>query len=97
MFTQLLEDLLYNFDMTLIQVLSINKNIIQIYNNKNTELFSNNLGNVILKTSKYIEKPKRYDLVFEISIPSLKGSFLFIAFLDSYSMINTIGKMFSLA
>lgn len=40
MLSKQLENLLYYVKVALAQVLNINKNVIQVYNNKNVKLFS---------------------------------------------------------
>lgn len=69
------------------KVFTINQNIIQICNNKNMKLFSYNSVNIILKRNLNIKKTKKYKLILEITILSLKNHFLFINFLDLYFII----------
>lgn len=51
-------------------------------------LLGKNLSDIILRSNKYIRELKKYDLVLEIIVPDLKGNFPFIAFSNSYLMIN---------
>lgn len=43
----------------------------------------------VLKTGRSIKKSEKYDLILNIAILSKKSNLLFIAFLNSHSMIDT--------
>lgn len=73
--------------MTISVIISIDKNIIQIYNTKNIKLLSKYLVNISLKACRYIYQSKKYYLVLEMAISSLKYYLLFIIFANSYLMI----------
>ena len=74
--------------MGLIQIFNINKNIIQIYNNQNIELFYQDSINIALKTNQYILQPKYYHLVFKTAILNFKSYFLFSILIDFYLIID---------
>ena len=73
-------------------ILSINKNIVQVYNNKNVELFRQDFVYITLENGRYISQFKKNYLVFEAAIANLENYFLFIAFSNFHPMIN-IGKI----
>lgn len=60
---------------------SIDRNVIQIQNNKNVKLLNNNL--IALKTRQQIRKSKKHNLIFKRAVSSSKSGFLFIDFLNS--------------
>ena len=74
--------------MVLALVLSINEDIIQIYNNINIEIFGQDLIDVSLKAGRNIQKAKKYYLILKVAITSLKGRFLLIAFFYSYLVVS---------
>lgn len=67
-------------------IFSINKNIIQIYDNKNVKLFCLNLIDIALKYSWCICQSKKYYLVFKLTIISPKDHFLFIDYLNFHQI-----------
>lgn len=67
----------------------MNQDIIQLYHHKDVKLFGKDLIDISLKAGQDIRQPKRYYLVFEVPISSLKDGFLFINFLNSYLIVNT--------
>ena len=60
--------------------------------NKDIQLFSQNLINVSLEYSQSIRKAIRHNLVFEIAILDLESGFPLITFTNPHSMIG-IGKI----
>ena len=82
----------YGLNVRLSRVLSVDQYVIQIYNKKNIQLFSQNLVNVSLEGGRSIRKAKKHDLIFEITIPSLECRLPFIAFTNPYTIID-IGKI----
>ena len=90
-FLELVQNLAYGLNVQLVQIFSIDQYIIQVYNNNNIQLFSQNLMNVFLKSSQSMKKAKKHDLIFEMFISDLKSCFLFIIFPNSYPIIG-IGK-----
>lgn len=73
-------------------MLSINENVIQVYNDKNIELFHQNLVDIAVKNCWYISQAKRYYLVLEMVITDLENRLLFMTFLDSHLIIS-IGEI----
>lgn len=49
----------------------MNKNVIQVYNDKNFEFHYQNLDNIVLKAYQSIVKFERYHLILKVSIPNL--------------------------
>lgn len=70
--------------MTISFIIRVEEDIVKLYNDKNVELFGKNLTNVFLKAFQYSHQPKKYHLVFEVTISSLEYSLLFILFANSY-------------
>ena len=60
----------YDLNVRLSRILNIDQYVIQIYNNKNIKLFSQNLVDVSLEGGRSIREAKKYDLIFEITISS---------------------------
>lgn len=79
---------MHNLNVLLIKILDIYQNIVQIYNNKNVQLFSKNLVVLSLKASWCVKKSEKYFLVLKIAISGLKNTFLFIIFSISHLMID---------
>lgn len=76
--------------MRLSSNLSINKDIIKIYYNRNIKLLHKNLIDIILKASWNVRSAKKYKLVSEITVSNINDSLLFIIFSNSHLIICTI-------
>lgn len=59
-------------------IISIDKDIVQIKNNKNIKFPRKDLINVSLKACQCIYQPKKHYLIFKIVVPSLKSHLLFV-------------------
>ena len=68
-------------------IISIDKDIVQIKNDKNIKFFGKGLINVFLKVCQYIYQPKKYYLIFKIVVPSLISHLLFVTFANSYLIV----------
>lgn len=68
-------------------IISIDENIIQIYNYQNIKFFNENLVNILQEACKNICRSKRQQLVFVIAISSLEHHLLFAYFANSYPII----------
>lgn len=79
--------------------LSIDKNVIKIYNKKNIKLLLQDLIAVALKYNGYISQAKKHYLVLEVTITGSEGCLSFITFLDHYPMVGIsyikLGRMLS--
>ncbi len=69
-------------------VLGVDEDIIEVYFDKNVELFCQDLVDITLKRGRRVGQSKRHDLIFEITIAGLEGRLPFVAFPDPYSMIG---------
>ena len=74
--------------MWLAWILGIDQYVIQVYNNKDIQLFSQNLVNVSLEGSRSIRKAKRHNLVFEVSVSGPENCLPFITFTNSHPIIG---------
>ena len=92
MFPKLVKDLAYSIYLLLVYLLSINKDFVQTYNNKNVKLFSKNLIDVTLKTGCSIKESKKHDLVFKMAILNIKSYLLFIIFSNFHPLLD-IGQV----
>jgi hypothetical protein len=63
-------------------ILGVYKDIIKVYNIVNVKKVKENRVNITLEDCRYISKTKRYYYILKVVISSLKGSFLFIPFLN---------------
>ncbi len=69
-------------------ILNINKDVIQIYNNKDIELLYQDLIGISLDYNRCISQSKRYYLVLEMTIAGFESCFSFIPFLNPHLMID---------
>ena len=69
-------------------VLSIDENVFKIDNDKNIELFGHYLIDIILKTDRCVEEPKKHYLVLKVAVLSLEGHLPFIALFYPYLMVS---------
>ncbi len=74
--------------MTLYFIFGVDKNVIQVYNDKNIKLFCKNYIDIFLKNDWYISQSKKYYLIFKAVILDPKNCLLFITFSDLYLMIG---------
>ena len=83
--------------MSRVYVLYIDKDIIQVDNDKDIQLFGQDFIDITLEASWCIGKTKKYDLVLEMTVLDSKVRLLFLTFLDSYPMIDAgeilLGKL----
>ncbi len=68
--------------------LDVDEDVIEVYYYKNVELFCQDLVDVARKCGRYIGQSKRHDLIFKVTIVSLKGCLTFITFLDLHLMVG---------
>ena len=69
-------------------IVDIDQYIIQVYNDNDIQLFSQNLVNIFLENSQSIRKAREHDLVFEVNISSFRHCFLFIASTNFHPIIS---------
>ena len=87
-FLNLVGNSVYSLNMRFIRIFDIDQDIIQIYNIKNIQLFSQNLNEIFLEYSRSIKQIKKHDLILKIVILSLEVNILFITFANSYLIIS---------
>ena len=75
--------------MGLAYVFSINKDIIEIKDDKDIKLLSQDLIDVSLETGRWIKEPKKHYLILKVAVSSLESHFIFIAFFNSHLMVST--------
>ena len=69
-------------------VFGIDEDVIKVYYHKNIELFYQNLINVALKCSRYIDQCKKHYLILEIIVAGFESHFSFISFSDLHLIID---------
>ncbi len=73
-------------------ILSVDKDIIEVYYDENVELLCQDLVDVALERGRCISQSKRHHLVLKMAIPGLEGHLPFIAFPDPHLMVG-IGQI----
>ena len=79
-FPQFLKNPSNAINMSLARILGVDKNVIEVNNDKDIEFLGQDLVNIALKASWYVGQPKRHYLVLEVAVSSPEGCLLFIAF-----------------
>ena len=87
-FLKLIQNLTHSLNVWLAWILGVDQYVIQIYDNKDIQLFSQNLVNISLKGSRSIRKTKRHDLVFKVSVLDPESCFSFITFTNPHLIIG---------
>ena len=77
------------FDMTLPWIFGIDKNIIQINNEKDIELLSQDFIDIALEASWHVGQTKRHYLILKMTVSSLKSRLLFVTFFDPHLVMGT--------
>ena len=75
--------------MAVFVIISIDENVIYIYNNKDIKLLSRNLIDISLEAYWCICQFKKHYLVFKAAISNLEFCHLFVFFTDFYLIIYT--------
>ena len=75
--------------MTFSLVPGIDENIIQIYNDKDIELFRKIFIDITLEYCQSISQSKKHYLIPKVTKSGLKSRFLLISFTNSYLVIGT--------
>ena len=73
-------------------IISINEDVVQIYNDEDVELFYKNLVDKLLEACRYVRQSKGHHLIFEVTVSSFEHGLPLVPFTDSHSMIYT-GKV----
>ena len=79
-------------DKTFSFVFGVDENIIQIYNDKDIELFRKDLIDIALEGYRSVGQSKRYYLILKVAVSGLEGSFPLISFANSHLVIG-IGEV----
>ena len=78
--------------MAIYVIINVDENVIQIFNNKNVELFRKDLIHIFLEACWCVYQPKKHYLVLKVAVSSLEYGFSLNFFADSYSIVCT-GKV----
>ena len=99
-FLQLVKDPMHYLDVVFSLVLGIDKDIIQIYNDKDIELFHDDFIDIALECCQSVGQSIRHYLILKVTVSSLENCFLLISFANSHPVIGTgevkLGKLPSL-
>ena len=74
--------------MLLAFVLSRDKDVIKAHYHETIKFFCQDLIDVALKHSWYINQFKKHDLVLKVAIAGFEGRLLFISFSDPHLMVG---------
>ena len=84
--------------MSLAWVLGVDKNVIEVNNDKDIEFLGQDLVNVALKAGRGVGQPKRHYLVLEVAVSSLESRLPFIALFYPHPIVSTceveLGELF---
>ena len=70
-------------------IFGVDKDIIQIHNDKKIEFFREDLIDVALEYYRSVSQSKKHYLIFKVAVFGLKSSFLLISFASSHPVIGT--------
>ena len=97
-FPQFLENPSNGIDVSLAWVLGVDKDVIEVNNDKNIEFLGQELVNIALEAGRCVGQPKKHYLLFEVAVLSLKSRLLFIVLFYPHPMVNTceveLGELF---
>ena len=78
-------------------IFGVDKDIIQIHNDENIELFRKDLIDIVLECCQSIGQSERYYLILEVAVSGLESSLPLISFTNFHPMIGTgevkLGKL----
>ena len=84
--------------MTILVIIIVNKDVLQIHNDEDVRLFSKDLVDVSLKACWCVCQTERHHLVLEVAISSPERGLHLVSFADSHSMVGTgdvkLGELF---
>ena len=87
MFPKFSKNLLNSFHVTLAGVFSINKDVIEVHNDKNIKFFYYDFFDLALEAGEGIKKTKMHKLVFEMAVLHLESCFSLVTFPNSHLII----------
>lgn len=70
-------------------IFGIAQDIIQVYQYEPIKFFSKDFVDLAFETGQNIGQSKEYNLILIKIVPSAKGCFLFITFLNPHIMVST--------
>ena len=89
----------YGCDVTIPIIISVNEDVIQIYDDKDVELLSKDLVDVFLEACWCVCQTERHHLVLKVAVSSPERGLLLVPLADSHSMVGTseveLGESFS--
>ena len=83
---------MHRLDVAFFFVFGVDKDIIQIHNNKDIKRFRKDLIDIALEYCRNVGQFKKYYLILEMTVSSPESSFLLISFVNSHPMIG-IGEV----
>ena len=87
-FSELVKNPAYSFNMWLAWILTIDQYIIQIYDNKDNSFFSQNLVDICREDVQGNKEAKKHVLILKVAISGPKSSLSFITFTNLHLMIG---------
>ena len=88
-FPQFLKNPSNAVNVSLAWVLGVDKDGIEINNDKDIEFLGQDLVNIALEAGRCIGQPKRHYLVLEVAVSSLESRLPFIALFYGHLMVST--------
>ena len=88
-FLQLVEYPTYCLDMAFSLIFGLDKDIIQIHNDKDIKFFCKDFINVALEFYQSVNQSKRHHLILKVAISGLENSLSLISFANSYPVVGT--------
>ena len=79
---------MHHLDVVFSFVFGVDEDIIQIYNDKDIELFYKNLIDITLEYCRSVGQSKRHYLILKVTVSGPENSFLLISFANSYLIIG---------
>ena len=88
-FPQFLENPSDGIDVSLVWVLGVDEDVIEVNNDEDIELLGQDLVNVALEAGRGVGQPKRHYLVLEVAVSSPESRLPFIALFYPHPMVST--------
>ena len=82
----------YGCDVTISIIISVNDDVVQIYDNEYVKLLCKDLIDKLLDACRCVRQPKRYHLIFQMTVSSSKRGLPLVSFADSHLIVCT-GKV----
>ena len=75
--------------MTISVIISVDQNVIQIYNDKNVKFLGKNLDDISLEAYWYVCQTKKHHLILKVTLLGPECGFPLVFFADFHSMVGT--------